>query len=232
MNKKSLTVLLILCVMTFLIMASGPYPGYGAEKKVKLNIKLPKPLFAGTPQNIRTPNLEPLRKGPRPALLVPAGTKNISLNQPVTASDMEPIIGEIKLIDDGDKEAVEGSYVEFGPGKQYVQIDLKASAAIYAVVLWHYHSTARVYHDIVIQVSDDPAFAMNVNTIFNNDHDNSSGLGIGKDREYIETFEGKLIDAKGVKGRYVRLYSNGNTSDDMNHYIEVEIYGLPGSPAK
>ena len=28
-----------------------------------------------------------------------------------------------------------------------------------------------------------------------------------------------------VKGRYVRLYSNGNTSNDTNHYIEVEVYG-------
>jgi hypothetical protein len=23
----------------------------------------------------------------------------------------------------------------------------------------------------------------------------------------------------------VRLYSNGNTANDMNHYIEVEVYG-------
>ena len=42
---------------------------------------------------------------------------------------------------------------------------------------------------------------------------------------YLEKNEGKLIDAKGTRGRYVRLYSNGNTSDDMNHYIEVEVYG-------
>ena len=27
--------------------------------------------------------------------------------------------------------------------------------------------------------------------------------------------------------RYVRLYSDGNTTSDMNHYIEVEVYGLP-----
>jgi len=28
-----------------------------------------------------------------------------------------------------------------------------------------------------------------------------------------------------VKGRYVRLYSNGNTTNKMNHYIEVEVFG-------
>jgi hypothetical protein len=63
--------------------------------------------------------------------------------------------------------------------------------------------------------------------VFNNDLDNSAGLGVGKDLHYIETNEGKLIDAKGVKARYVRLYSNGNSGNDLNHYIEVEVYGKP-----
>ena len=65
----------------------------------------------------------------------------------------------------------------------------------------------------------------NVQTVFNNDHDNSAGLGIGSDMHYVETSEGKLIDAKGVRGRYVRLYSGGNSNNDLNHYIEVEVYG-------
>jgi hypothetical protein len=38
---------------------------------------------------------------------------------------MEPIIGEVEQVTDGDKEGRDGSYVEFGPGKQYVQIDLE-----------------------------------------------------------------------------------------------------------
>jgi hypothetical protein len=75
-------------------------------------------------------------------------------------------------------------------------------------------------------VSDDADFITGVQTVFNNDHDNSSGLGIGRDKEYIETNEGRLIDPRGVKARYIRLYSNGNTSNDMNHYVEVEIYGM------
>jgi hypothetical protein len=79
----------------------------------------------------------------------------------------------------------------------------------------------------VIQASDDPDFITNVQTLFNNDHDNSSGQGVGKDMHYVETSEGKLIDAKGVQARYVRLYSNGNTNNDLNHYIEVEVFGKP-----
>jgi hypothetical protein len=50
-------------------------------------------------------------------------------------------------------------------------------------------------------------------------------MGAGTDNEYVETYEGKLIAVEGVKGRYVRLYSSGNTGDEMNRYVEVEIYG-------
>jgi hypothetical protein len=54
-------------------------------------------------------------------------------------------------------------------------------------------------------------------------------MGIGKDRPYIETNLGKLIDGKGVSGRYVRVYSRGNTANDLNHYVEVEVFGKPAS---
>jgi hypothetical protein len=106
-----------------------------------------------------------------------------------------------------------------------VQIDLGKMSQLAALVLWHFHQEGRVYRDVVVQVAEDPDFIMGVVTLFNNDDDNSSGLGAGKDKEYLETYEGKLLDGKGAKGRYVRLYSNGNTSSDANHYIEVEVYG-------
>ena len=111
-----------------------------------------------------------------------------------------------------------------------VTIDLEKESNIYAIVVWHYHKQARVYFDVVVQVADDKDFIKNVKTVFNNDIDNSAGLGVGEDKNYIETNEGKLIDVLSqgdVKGRYVRLYSNTNTSNDLNHYIEVEVYGKP-----
>jgi hypothetical protein len=171
--------------------------------------------------------LEKITGKPRGAVFVPAGTKLISLNKPVMASDMQPVIGEVGFITDGEKAGEDGYFVEFGPGKQYVQVDLKASQPLQAILVWHYHSQARVYRDVVVQVSDDKDFVSGVTTIFNNDHDNTSGLGIGKDKEYIETFEGKFFDPRGSKTRYVRLWSNGNTSNDMNHYVEVEVYATP-----
>jgi len=114
-----------------------------------------------------------------------------------------------------------------GPGLQWVQIDLGAEDQLAAIAIWHFHAQARVYHAVIVQVSDDPEFKKGVTTLFNNDDTNADGLGKGSDYAYIETYKGKVIDAKGVTARYVRLYSNGNTSDDLNHYTEVEVYGQP-----
>ena len=195
-----------------------------------VDIKLPKPMFVGTPQDTRVPNLRKPRGKARPPFLAPIGTTLLSLNKPVSASDEEPIIGDIEMITDGDKEAADGSYVELGPFAQHVTVDLEKQCEISAVIVWHYHKQPRVYFDVVAQISDDPDFITGVKTIFNNDIDNSAGLGIGKDMHYTETSEGELIDCLSLgspKGRYVRLYSNGNTSNDLNHYIEIDVYGKP-----
>ncbi len=190
-----------------------------------IKIELPSAMFVGTPEDIKVENLEkPLGK-PRPPFLAPAGTENVALKKPVKSSDMDPIIGKLSCITDGVKEASDGCFVELMPLKQHVTIDLQKEYNIWAIVLWHYHLQPRVYFDVIVKVSNDPDFIENVTTIFNNDTDNSYGLGVGKDKNYIETNEGKLIDAKGVKGRYVRLYTNKNSTDDMNHYIEVSVYG-------
>jgi len=195
--------------------------------KEVLKITLPKPMFVGTPKNIRTPNLETVTGKPRGPFMVPVGTTLLSAGKPVVSSDKEPVIGEIAFVTDGKKSGEDGYYVELGLMLQWVQIDLGKSCELHAIVAWHYHSQARVYRDVVVQVSDDRDFISGVATVFSNDHDNTSGLGAGKDKEYIETFDGKLFDPKGAKARYVRLYSGGNTSNDMNHYVEVEVYGLP-----
>ena len=194
---------------------------------VAIPLVLPKPMFVGTPQNIKVPNLEKLLGGPRPPFLAPPGVINVASKKPVASTDEEPIIGEIEYITDGDKEAADGSYVELAPMVQNVTIDLGAVHEIWAVVVWHFHKQARVYYDVVAQVADDRDFIVNVQTLFNNDHDNSAGLGIGQDKHYVETAEGKLINAKGVRGRYVRLHSNGNSNNELNHYIEVEVFGKP-----
>ncbi|MCK5802485.1 MAG: hypothetical protein KAI66_06615 [Lentisphaeria bacterium] len=214
--------LLPVACLALLTVAALAQDGAG-KGKAELKLELPKPMFVGTPKNIKTANLEKPRKGKRPPVFLPEGCTNLALDKDVTSSDEEPVLGDVEQITDGDKEG--NSCLELGPGKQWVQIDLDTVAEIHAIVLWHFHSQARVYRDIVVQTAADPDFIMDVKTVYNNDHDNSAGLGVGRDKEYIETYEGRIISVKAVKGRYVRLFSNGSTSNDMNHYIEVEIHG-------
>ena len=52
-------------------------------------------------------------------------------------------------------------------------------------------------------------------------------MACGTDREYFETHEGRLINAKGVKARYLRFYSKGSTESALNEYTEIEVYGRP-----
>ena len=227
MIKKMYLFAFVFLLLVHFTLGGGVFSQGTDQEKVVLELKLPKPMFVGTPRNIRSPNLEKITGKKRRPFYVPKGTELLSLDKPVTGSDTEPVIGELEFVTDGEKSGEEGYYVELGPGVQHVQIDLEGSYSLHAILIWHYHSQARVYRDVIIQASDDPDFITGVKTLFNNDHDNSSGLGVGKDKEYIEVNEGRLIDPRGVKTRYVRLYSRGNTSNDMNHYVEVEVYGTP-----
>ena len=223
MSRNWLTAAVV-CVVAFGVVASAA----AAEKvkKVALKIELPLPMFRGTPKKIKlTPHMEKPSAKPRPAFLVAPGLKNVALEKEVSSSDDEPIVGDLEQVTDGDKKGSDGSYVELGPNRQWVQIDLAKVCEIHVIVVWHYHGESRVYHDVVAQVADDADFITNVRTLYNNDYDNSAGLGIGKDKEYFENYEGRLMPCKGVKARYVRLYSKGNSANDMNHYTEVEVYG-------
>ena len=216
-----------LVLSLLLVLALAPVGAQAPAGKEELKLKLPKPMFVGTPTNIRSPNLEKVTGKSRAPFYVPTGTVLLSAKKKVTSSDNAPVIGELDMINDGEKSGGDGFFVELGPTPQWIQVDLGASHPLSAILMWHFHSQARVYRDVVVQVSDDANFKTGVTTVFNNDHDNSAKLGAGPDKEYIEVAEGRLIDPKGAKGRYVRFYSNGNTTNDLSHYVEVEVYGSP-----
>jgi hypothetical protein len=80
-----------------------------------------------------------------------------------------------------------------------------------------------------MQVAEDADFITGVKTVFNNDFDNSAGMGVGNNFEFYELAEGELVDCrkdgKPIKGRYVRIYSQGSTADEMNRFTEIEIWG-------
>ena len=212
------------------VAATGLVFSAEAQDKVQVRISLPKPVFASTPKGLKNAfNLEPPRNGkPYDPIMVPAGCdKLLSVDCKVTSSDPNPLIGELAFITDGDKEHDAATYVELDPGTQWVQIDLGKEREIYGACVWHYHGEVlRVYRDVICQISNDTDFIDGVSTVFNNDHDNSSKQGAGtKDKEYIETNRGRHFPIDAVKGRYVRFYSYGNTSNEMNHYTEIEVYG-------
>ncbi len=197
----------------------------GAKKPLQLD--LPAPTLKGTPEDLpKGPGIEPISDKPRPPFMVPEGVKNVALGKPVTSS-VRPFTGELSQITDGQKEPVDSEAVEFKKGAQWVQVDLGEPYSIYAIALWLDHRYIQVMHDVIVQVSNDPEFKTGVETIFNNDMDNSSELGVGRDREYFETNKGRIIDGKGVTGRYVRVHFNGSTSSALNACQEVEVYALP-----
>lgn len=205
--------------------AAAPTAAPVERKLVPLDIRLPRPAF--TCSSFRVPPGVETRTGPRPPVMVPFGTRNVALGKPVTASDRDAAVSEEELVTDGDKEATRGNYLELGPGRQWVQIDLGAEHEIHVVLFWHRHDPIAVYSDVVVQVAGDPDIVVGVKTLFNNDDDNSLGLGVGRDLKYFDTYEGKLVEARGVRARYVRLHSNGSTADELNRYTEVEVYGVP-----
>ena len=231
-HTTTITTLLAASTALFLInckgggsSTSGGGTSGGTPGGDPLAVEFPPELIEGTPKPMNVPNLVQVPEK-APTFLVPKGTALLSKGKKVTSSDDNPIIGTLDLITDGDKQAGEGYFVELLDGTQWVQIDLEKSAAVHAVCLWHFHSQRRAYHDVIVQISDDPEFKTGVTTVYNNDYDDSSKLGKGSDNPYVESRFGLIADGKGTKGRYVRLYSNGNTSNDMNHYCEVSVYGI------
>lgn len=193
---------------------------------VPLNIPLPAPAFKGTPKDIELSSyVEPLSDKPRPPLMVPPGLVNLVKGLKATCSDKNVPADELAKITDGDKEPSDASIVTIRKGTQWVQLDLGGPREIFAIAIWHAHNTPKVFHDVIVQVCDDPDFKNGVHTLFNNDQDNSSNMGAGTDREYFETNEGRLIAVKGVKARYLRCYSKGSTESALNEYTEIEVYG-------
>ena len=192
-----------------------------------LKLNLPAHTLKGTPEDLPVgPNVEPPPAKAPPTPPVPKGVVNVAAGKSVTSS-VPPFLGELSQITDGKREAFDEDAVEFKKGTQWAQVDLGQSFALHAIVMWHDHRYVQAMHDIILQVSDDPEFKTGVTTLFNNDVDNSSALGVGTDREYFELHYGRAVAAKGIKARYVRGYSKGGSLSALNCWQEIEVYALP-----
>ena len=202
-------------------------------KSILIGLLLPFVLLS-RPLDIRSPNLEPSRGAkPRPPVDVPIGCDRLlSASCKVSSSDTNLTPKALLLVTDGNKEYSDISTVKLAPGIQWVQLEFGFAQKIHAIYIWRYLSEPHVFRDMIVQLSNDAGFQEDVETVFNNDDDNTVGLGVGRDKEYIETFMGRSIPVNGIKARYVRIYSNGSVmdrgkTDKANYYTEIEVYGEP-----
>ena len=178
----------------------------------------------------------PRKEVRRPPFIVPVDAANIAKGRPVTSGmEDKPIIGKLGYVTDGVKRSGLFDYVELDSGPQWVQIDLGAMRTVYAIVIWHYYKSPVVYNDVIAQIADDAAFTQNVRTLFNNDHDNSSGLGVGKGTPYYSRWWGEIVDAmdhekEGQRARFVRVYTNGGSAGEDSRLVEIAVYGRAVRP--
>ncbi len=198
-------------------------------EKVAIKFELPPPHSSGTPKEIKSDNLE-RDPGPgklRPPIMVePEYAKKLTTEDTKVTTSEEAVTGENEYVVDGDKTPDATSMLQLPGGVQWVQLDIGAEHVISAICVWHDQGDERVYKDVIMQISNDEKFLKDVTTVFNNDHDDSAKLGKkGTDKEYRERNDGRPVDAKLTKGRYVRIYSNGSTSEPVNNYIEIEVFG-------
>jgi hypothetical protein len=182
----------------------------------------------GTPEQLPSgPNIESNSTNAPAPMQIAKGAKNVALGKPVATSVKPFSETQPEAITDGKKEAFDYDTVEMKKGTQWAQVDLGESYQIEAIAIWHDHRYIQIMHDVIVQVSDDPEFKTGVTTLFNNDTDNSSGLGVGTDREYFERHWGRVFDGKGAKARYVRGYTRGSHQNGMNGWQEIEVYAVP-----
>ncbi|MCK7496471.1 MAG: hypothetical protein MZW92_40375 [Comamonadaceae bacterium] len=200
-----------------------------AQEKVELKLTLPKPMFIGTPTNIKSANLEVVTGKSRGPFMVPAGTKLLSLKRPV---DVErQAAGHRRARDD--RRRREGRRRRLLRRTRPLRSSGCRSTwarSTRSTPSWRGTITARPASTGTssFQVADDKDFLKGVHDgLQQRPRQLVRAWASGKDKEYIEVAEGRLFDPKGATGRYVRMYSNGNTVNDLNHYVEIEVYGTP-----
>lgn len=172
--------------------------------------------------NLEAPDGPPLAD----TFQAPQGTQLVSEGKPVTTST-RPLQGRAAMLTDGDNSSYPDALLTL-PGRQWAQIDLGAVMTLQKIHVWHAQNLGPdAYLDLVVQAAEDPAFEKNVTTLYNADADGSLGLGEGSDKAYVETHQGRLIDGKGAKARYVRVWGSGSYRDKRLRFAEVRVYAVP-----
>ncbi|QNK54901.1 fibronectin type III domain-containing protein [Paenibacillus sp. PAMC21692] len=175
------------------------------------------------------------------ATLKTAAGVNVAMNKTVAASTSDLFGGSLGVVTDGQSANSSGyAGIRTTTGPQYYQIDLGAAYALGRLrIVNDWGSSASVYRtnkDVIVLLSNDPTFATGVTVVYNNDANNSVGLGAGTDPEFQEPpgGVGTWFDlGTPVNARYARVWGNGhvrvdNSSHAVNTPIEFEAYADPG----
>ncbi|WP_158289582.1 fibronectin type III domain-containing protein [Paenibacillus flagellatus] len=167
-------------------------------------------------------------------------TINVAKNKSVTSNGTVSNGKPLSILTDGVTARDQYALIGVSSGPKWVQVDLGQAYGIKKINIrndWGASpDTYRTGRDHVVQVSNDPAFATGVTTVFNNDQDNSSGLGIGTDAEYQEPADGSgktITLPTTINARYVRFSANGHVRVSgqvnlVNTPVEIEVYADPG----
>ena len=196
-------------------------------------LDFPPPVYVGTPSYLQSESDVSLgdfenfvdAQNARKTLRLPKNAReNIALGKRITGSMNLPLEGKYGFLCDGNRSA--DAFLTLGPEEQWVQVDLGENYELFGLIVWHEYGSASIYRDVVIQVSKDASFA-SATTVFNNDHDSSASYSraVGSDPAYVESNYGRIVEMKGDVGRFVRIYSNGSTRDEMSRFVELEVFG-------
>lgn len=147
--------------------------------------------------------------------------ENVTLSSPQidTGAGQDPCVAL-----DGDANS--SNYVELPEGPQSYTIDLGGKFMVGAVQVWHFWQDGRTYHNSKTEISED---GLVWETIFDSSIEGEYAETAEGRTSYLWAYENKpknldenYVAAKPI--RYVRDTINGNTVNNRNHWVEIQVF--------
>lgn len=153
------------------------------------------------------------------------GSENVALGKPVTFTiPTKSVFGssDETFVTDGnfDPYNVYGTYADtYG----FAIVDLGQEYVIDKLIVKAFHDWT--FEDVVLQMALDKDFTQGVYTVFNNDTDNSVGVGAGSDGTYTESGSGHCFKFSPVTARYIRFHNHSvNGRENYSFWEEIQAY--------
>lgn len=156
-------------------------------------------------------------------------SENVALRKPVYLTvPGESFNGSgstISVINDGLSDPY-GAFATLSGTTGFAVIDFKDKYLVDKVITNAWHDWE--FSDVVIQLANDEQFTEGVYTVFNNDVDNSLGLGFGTDGPYKEKGGsiGHVFEFEPVEARYIRFTNKSikPASEARSIFEEIQVF--------